>query len=40
MKYYVLFILKKIQSFSEASICIGWMDLVLAWEDEEQKGIQ
>ena len=22
------------------AFCIGWMDLVLSWEDEEQKGIQ
>ena len=26
--------------FQMLSFCIGWMDLVLAWENEEQKGIQ
>ena len=26
--------------FQMLTFCIGWMDLVLAWEDEEQKGIQ
>ena len=26
--------------FQMLAFCIGWMDLVLAWEDEEQKGIQ
>ena len=26
--------------FQMLSFCIGWMDLVLVWEDEEQKGIQ
>ena len=26
--------------FQMLSFCIGWMDLVLSWEDEEQKGIQ
>ena len=26
--------------FQMLSLCIGWMDLVLAWENEEQKGIQ
>ena len=26
--------------FQMLSFCIGWMDLVLAWENEEQKSIQ
>lgn len=26
--------------FQMLSFCIGWMDLVLAWENEEQKDIQ
>ena len=26
--------------FQMLAFCIGWMDLVLSWEDEEQKGIQ
>ena len=26
--------------FQMLSFCIGWMDLVLAWENEEQKAIQ
>ncbi len=26
--------------FQMLALCIGWMDLVLAWEDEEQKGVQ
>lgn len=26
--------------FQMLAFCVGWMDLVLAWEDEEQKGIQ
>ena len=26
--------------FQMLSFCIGWMDLVLSWENEEQKGIQ
>lgn len=26
--------------FQMLAFCIGWMDLVLAWEDEEQKGVQ
>ena len=27
-------------SFQMLAFCIGWMDLVLSWEYEEQKGIQ
>ena len=30
----------KYNPFQMLAFCIGWMDLVLAWEDEEQKGIQ
>ena len=26
--------------FQMLAFCIGWMDLVLSWENEEQKGIQ
>ena len=26
--------------FQMLAFCIGWMDLVLSWEDEEQKGVQ
>ena len=26
--------------FQMLAFCIGWMDLVLSWEDEEQRGIQ
>ena len=26
--------------FQMLAFCIGWMDLVLAWEDEEQKGMK
>lgn len=26
--------------FQMLAFCIGWMNLVLAWEDEEQKGMQ
>lgn len=25
--------------FQMLAFCLGWMDLVLAWEDEEQKGV-
>ena len=29
----------KYNPFQMLAFCLGWMDLVLAWEDEEQKGV-
>ena len=29
----------KYSPYQMLAFCIGWMDLVLAWENEEQKGI-